>query len=99
MNEEGQNNQKTLEVDQNDPAVVCFKQLRKECIEDAQRVHLTPQILVTRIRDYNRKWNDLATQFPEMGMKIDGFKIVMQSDLIGIDSDLPQEFKDALRFL
>ena len=60
--------------------------------------NFTPSLLVSKIRDYNRKWNKLAedNQF----MEPDGFKVAAKK-LLSKEKGRPlgKEFQDALKYL
>lgn len=45
----------------------------------AEEGRLTSNIIVSRVRDYNRKWNKLAEAHPDM--KIDGLKELIKKQL------------------
>lgn len=55
----------------------------------------TPSLLVSKVRDYNRKWNTLAETNPFM--KPDGFKVIAKRLLL--ENTLSIEFQDALKYL
>lgn len=60
-----------------------MKRLRKECIETLESYgqSLTAQIVVARVRDYNRKWNKLVEENPDLNLKQDGFLQLMKKQL------------------
>ena len=57
---------------------------------------LTSSIIVSRVRDYNRKWNKLAEVHPDM--KIDGLKDLIKKQM----SETPlfrHQYPTALKYL
>ena len=60
------------------------------------RGEFTPALLISKIRDYNRKWNIIAET--NKFMEPDGFKAIAKKLLYHSDP-LGKQFQDALKYL
>ena len=62
----------------------------------SQIVHITPSLLVSKVRDYNRKWNKKADE--DNLLLPDGFKMFAKEQLIK-QSKFGPEYITALKYL
>jgi len=72
------------------------EEMFKEFLDAAREERLTGNLMVSKVRDYNRKWNKLAETHIEL--KPDGFKVFMKKEL-SEQAFFQDNFGSALKYL
>lgn len=72
------------------------KEMLTEILAAAKENRLTGSLLVSKVRDYNRKWNKTAKIHPEL--QIDGFKKFAKREMLDQPS-FKDLFESSLKYL
>lgn len=71
-----------------------------EMVETATDEHAFCNWAVTKLREYNRLWNEIQVARPELGLKPDGYQVFMKHSLLkAVGEDAPESFKRALSYI
>lgn len=74
-----------------------YIKLRNKCVDDIIEIGMHPNLIVCKIREYGRKWQEEILKFDNYKIDPDVFIKFMKKDLL-IDS-CPEQLKNALKYL
>lgn len=72
------------------------KELFTEILKAAKEERLTGSLMVSKVRDYNRKWNELAETHSDM--VVDGFKVYIKQEILK-QPFFKARFESSLKYL